>query len=118
MLVRALTYILLILLLIQSSVAMGDAHQWHQSGTEHFTFDDTHDHNSNKLSDFVDANTDDTSSQIRDCHHCCHCHGHLCPAILLAIPDVHLNKCVLIPPDYTENTIPQIFDSFLRPPIA
>ena len=55
MLKRVLTYFLLTLVVLQSAVAMGDAHQLHQSGAEHLVFDDTHLHDDGHVAD-VQAN--------------------------------------------------------------
>lgn len=44
MLNRGLTYFLLTLVVLQSALAMGDAHQLHQSGAEHRVFDQSYQH--------------------------------------------------------------------------
>ena len=41
---HAITYLIIALIAMQSVVAVADAHQLHQSGTEHLTFDHEHDH--------------------------------------------------------------------------
>ena len=63
-----LTCLLAVLIAVQSMTAMADAHRFHQSGTDHLTFN--HDHDSSDTS-LADA----SSTFSQDCHHCCHCHG-------------------------------------------
>jgi|SRR5690554_1071370 len=118
---RALTYAVLILIVLQSGMAMGDAHQLHQSGAEHLAFDETHQHLDGFESDrhpIEDAESDPSSSQTWDCHHCCHCHGHFSPAILVPTEPTLLSKSSSPVPDYSENTFPDTFETFLRPPKA
>lgn len=114
MLKRVLTCIILALVVLQSGLAMGDAHQMHQSGAEHKIFDDNHAHPEDSEPSDLDA----PSSQDWDCHHCCHCHGHLCPAILVTSLRLVLPKSPTGVLFYTENTPPLTVDTFLRPPIA
>lgn len=108
------TYLLLLLMTIQSVATQADAHAEHQSGTEHLSFED-HQH---------PANPDHFSSpelfedQERDCHHCCHCHGHFSPAILISAHGISLFKNSSPVPDYSENTFPDPLEAFLRPPKA
>jgi hypothetical protein len=120
MLKCALTYAMLILIVLQSGMAMGDAHQLHQSG-EHVAFDETHQHPDGFESDrhlIENAESDPSSSQSWDCHHCCHCHGHFCPAILVPTESTLLSKSSSPVPEYSENTFPDTFETFLRPPKA
>lgn len=121
MLRRALTYFLLALIVLQSAVAMGDAHQLHQSGAKHIVFDETHLHADGKLLETQrDQNVDSTASASDswDCHHCCHCHGHLCPAILLTTERIQLAKNSASVLDYAESKFPETYEAFLRPPKA
>lgn len=112
---RVLTYAVLILIVLQSGMAMGDAHQLHQSGNEHVAFDQTHQHLDGPESD--KHHVEDASSlQERDCHHCCHCHSHFCPAILVPTESTLLSRGSSPVPDYSENAFPDTFETFLRPP--
>ncbi|GAB2190041.1 hypothetical protein MAH1_16490 [Sessilibacter sp. MAH1] len=121
MLKRVLTYFVLSLVVLQFSVAMGDAHQLHQSGAEHLVFDDVHQHDDEHVSSTLDdqnLNPELPASEKWDCHHCCHCHGHLCPAILISIEYVHVAKLSSPVSDYAESTFPETYETFLRPPKA
>ena len=74
-----LTCLLALLIALQSVAAMADAHQFHQSGTEHLTFNHEHDpaatdpatNTSMKATNVADP----AATVSQDCHHCCHCHG-------------------------------------------
>lgn len=121
MLKRALTYFVLTLVVLQSGIATGDAHQLHQSGAEHVLFDESHQHLDGVASENQhshDAGLETPSSQKWDCHHCCHCHGHFCPAILISTARILLSKNSSPVPGYSENAFPDTFETFLRPPIA
>ena len=114
---RALTYVVLILVVLQSGIAMGDAHQLHQSGVEHVAFDETHPPHEELESD--EHQIEDASSlQEWDCHHCCHCHGHFCPFILVSAERFVLSKGSSPVPDYSENAFPDTVEALLRPPKA
>lgn len=63
-----LSYILVMLIALQSVVAVADAHQAHQSAMEHLEFEHEHDVNAD-----IEAPVSDLAQD--DCHHCCHCHG-------------------------------------------
>ena len=121
MLKRILTYLLMILIVFQSSLAMADAHQFYQSGYEHINFDQ-HNQDSNNLT-IEKQNTellDESlfSSQESDCQHCCHCHGHCTPAITIAFNRFCTTKSSSPVPEYSDKALPDTFESFLRPPIA
>lgn len=135
--IRALTYILLLLMTWQSGASMADSHSAHQSGIEHLSFQD-HDHSSDDLlildvlqsevleSDVFDSNVTDNelfdselfdSEEARDCHHCCHCHGHSGPAIVLKSPGILFQKHSTKDSEYRVAMIPEPLFTFLRPPI-
>ncbi|BFM07297.1 MAG: hypothetical protein K6L75_04140 [Cellvibrionaceae bacterium] len=121
MLKRALTFFVLTLVVMQSVVAMGDAHQLHQSGAEHRVFDEAHLHNDGDVADAQHdqvLHSDASTVEKWDCHHCCHCHGHLCPAVLISVERIQLLKHCSPVPDYAENTFPETHETFLRPPKA
>lgn len=114
---RVLTYAVLILIVLQSGMAMGDAHQLHQSGNEHVAFDQTHQHLDGPESD--KHHVEDASSlQERDCPCCCDCHGHFCPFILVPAERIIFSKCSSPVLDYSENTFADTVEDFLRPPKA
>ncbi len=119
MIKRALTYFVLTLIVLQSAVAIGDVHQLYQSGTEHLVFDESHQHhdgNTLENQQDHDANSETSSSQKWDCHHCCHCHFY--PAILISTERIHLAKNSSPVLDYVESTFPETYEAFLRPPKA
>ena len=73
-----LTLLLAALIALQSVAAMADAHRFHQSGTEHLTFNHEHElaaDSAKKISMKAANVADPESSALQDCHHCCHCHG-------------------------------------------
>jgi hypothetical protein len=121
MLKRALTYFLLMLIVLQSGLAMTDAHQLHQSGSEHVAFDIDHQHLDgldSEKNNGKDVDSDASSSQKWDCHHCCHCHGHFSPTILISTEHILFSKHSSPIPTYSENTFPDAYEAFLRPPKA
>ncbi|MFL0799429.1 MAG: hypothetical protein K6L76_02270 [Agarilytica sp.] len=113
---RFLTYFILALVVFQSAVGIADAHQSHQSGTEHLSFDD-HEH-SHEGFEADHTLIDGVDDQERDCHHCCHCHGHSGPAILIKPTSLALQKSSTCLSFYLENTPSEIINPLLRPPIA
>lgn len=77
-----LLHILLVLVALQSTIAVADLHQSHQTGKEHLEFNhidnvdiDKNNEHFQKSSDIISL-TDNVTSY--DCHHCCHCHGVAC----------------------------------------
>jgi len=74
---------LVLLIAFQSVVAMADAHQSHQSGSDHVEF--KHDHKSGSDVSASDTENSQASGPVGqfDCHHCCHCHG-MSPVFLAA----------------------------------
>jgi hypothetical protein len=75
--------ILTILIAFQSVVAMADAHQSHQSGSDHVEFE--HNHSAELEVSVNDAEEELVAELVGqfDCHHCCHCHG-MSPVFLAA----------------------------------
>jgi|GEM_PF-473218 len=68
-----LTTMLVILIALQSVVAIADVHQTHQTGTQHLEYDQ--DHRSHSASEKQTFEKDSNAVSEYDCHHCCHCHG-------------------------------------------
>jgi hypothetical protein len=67
---------LVALIAMQSVVAIADAHQSHQKGTEHLEFEHEHEHDSVHAIDHASVIENSAPSPNQyDCHHCCHCHG-------------------------------------------
>lgn len=118
---RTLTYLLLMLVVLQSGMALCDEHQLHQSGSVHVTFDESHQHLDELESAaplFEALNLDPLSSEKWDCQHCCHCHGHFSSAILVSAEIILLPKNSSPIPTYSENSFPDTYEAFLRPPKA
>lgn len=116
MLKRILTYLFVMLIGFQSVVAVGDVHQLHQSGSEHLSFENhQHADEAQKHDHQLDAST---VTEGPDCHHCCHCHGQLNPAVLISSSSFAVQKPSSGLPDYSENTPSNIINPLLRPPIA
>jgi len=67
-------HIILVLVALQSTVAVADLHEAHQSGQEHLQF--------NHIDQNIDVDSQIGSNDVTnisyDCHHCCHCHGVAC----------------------------------------
>lgn len=66
---RILIGLMAVVIVLQSLVAIADAHQYHQSGSGHLAFAPVH--SANETPVHVDSH-----DRSYDCHHCCHCHGH------------------------------------------
>jgi hypothetical protein len=75
--------ILTVLIAFQSVVAMADAHQSHQSGSDHVEFKHDHDDGSDESASAIEYPQSNGPVGQFDCHHCCHCHG-MSPAFLTA----------------------------------
>ena len=78
--------LLMVLVAMQSTMAVADLHQAYQTGQEHISFNHTDDITSHPNSDQPDTQTNfETESDLTasyDCHHCCHCHGVACHYLL------------------------------------
>lgn len=115
MTIRVLTYLLLLLMTLQSSAALADVHDAHQSGVEHLSFED-HDHEvqNDQIHNLLEASEDHGD----DCHHCCHCHGQCSPAVIISSQSISLALNTCAKSNYSDNTCPEAYETFLRPPIA
>ncbi len=79
-------------------------------------FDDHH--HELEASEINHSHADKSEDHEMDCHHCCHCHGHLSPAILIKSLGFTLNKSPTSLLDYSESFSSEIINPLLRPPIA
>jgi ABC-type nickel/cobalt efflux system permease component RcnA len=111
-----LTYFILVLMVFQSTAGTVDAHQSHQSGTEHLTFNDHQHTQANVGTDHYDTET--SKDHEKDCHHCCHCHGHSSPAALIKPLSLALNKSPVFISNYRESFSSEIINPLLRPPLT
>lgn len=115
MLKRALTYFVLMMVVLQSSMATGDARQLQQSA------DEIHQYFSELVAEkhhAEEVGSDDSSSAKWDCPHCCDCHGYFCCTIVMSAERILLSKSSSPVPDYSENAFPDTFETLLRPPKA
>lgn len=72
-------YIFIALIGVQSIVAVADAHQMHQVGTEHIEWNqnfDNHDQWQASQQFYNSEQIEHIDSHHLDCQHCCHCHWH------------------------------------------
>lgn len=102
------------LLLLQSFAATVDAHQFHQSGIQHVSFEN------HLQDDGVNENSmpSTTTNIDSDCQHCCHC--HCIAGILIGAENnvLQLNKSVARTALFQSWSITQRTSSLYRPPIA
>ena len=116
---RAISYLLITLIALQSVVAMADAHQLHQTGTEHLEFEHSHQPGDTESDKQLSKQASEKSGQpLYDCHHCCHCHGH--GSVVLIGATSHLADLFSEngQADYQANLTSGIPPSLFRPPIA
>jgi len=78
---KYLLHFLLLLVACQSTVAVADLHETHQTGKEHLEFNHI-DQNVTNSETLIDKASVDNMNKLKnisyDCHHCCHCHGVAC----------------------------------------
>lgn len=118
MLRRWFSVAMVLMIALQSVAAIADAHQLHQSGTQHLTFDHSHlssdIDNGNQL---VKHSPDQPGQPLYDCHHCCHCHGHAS-----VVPAGSLSHFAIFSgtelADYQAHLTSKIPTSLFRPPIV
>ena len=105
---HCVSYLLALLIALQSVIAMADTHRLYQAGTEHLEFDHSH----------QPADTRNNSLSLQDCNHCCHCHGQ--NSVVLTGTASHL--AALLPgnrqANCQANLTSGIAPSLFRPPIA
>ena len=116
---KGLSYLLIMLIALQSAMAMADVHQLHQDGVQHIEFDHDHGQNDNpEKSSAKNTTSQKPASTAFDCHHCCHCHGsHLhWLSIDSSIPNFALSGQTTF--DYEPSKVEAPPTSLLRPPKA
>lgn len=110
-----LIYLMLVLTVFQSSIAMGDVDQLQRSGSDNFSINNT-------LIGFDEAEPLETNIDLleeeNDCSHCSLCHGHGCPIILVKTLSFTLQKTRTDVPDYLKNISSEIPALLQRPPIS
>ena len=119
---RWLTYFLLTLIAMQSVTVSADMHQNHQSGTKHFNFDVEHNHQQTSrshdgiyLESKVESINKNHMDQL-DCHHCCHCHGTVTPALIKFFSFFVPAMKVLAHSNYRHRNPSTSLTTFYRPP--
>ncbi len=118
---RLLQYCLIAVIALQAVGSVADAHESHQSGTEHVSFEHEHDEHGHAVfpdQESPDQDIDHTQPQELDCHHCCHCHGvhHHWLITNLSFSQPSIYKQTYSFQHYTLSPSP--LDSILRPPIV
>ena len=109
-----LIYLMLVLTVFQSSIAMGDVDQITQSGSDNFSIN-------NILIGLGEidppcANIDPRDAKY-DRRHCRPCHGHGCPVILVKTLSFTFQKARTNVPDYRKRISSEVPSPLLRPPI-
>jgi len=118
MIKRWFVMVMALMIALQSVAAIADAHQFHQSGTEHLEFDHSHQptdtDNDNQL---VKQSPDQPGQPLYDCHHCCHCHGHASVVLAGSLSNFAIFSGTELA-DYQAHLSSTIPTSLFRPPIA
>jgi len=75
-----LIHLVLILVALQSTMAVADLHQSHQTGNDHLEFNHLDQFNDDSVNKPTIKSTylAENIANDYDCHHCCHCHGVAC----------------------------------------
>jgi len=110
-----LIYLMLVLTVFQSSIAMGDVDQITLAGSDNFSVNNT-------LTGFDEMDPTETNIDLleeeHDCSHCSLCHGHGCPVILVKTLSFTLQKVRTDVPDYCKSISSEIPSSLQRPPMS
>ena len=110
-----LIYLMLVLTVFQSSIAMADVDQITQSGSVNFSVNNT----LPGVDEMGPTETNiDPLEEEHDCSHCSLCHGHGCPVILVKSSSFSLQKTRTDVPDYRKNFSSEIPSPLQRPPIS
>lgn len=108
-----------LMIAMQSVAAIADAHQFHQSGTQHLEFDHSHQSTDTDNDSQLTTQAPDKPGQpVYDCHHCCHCHGHGSVALTGAASHLVALFSGKGQADYQASFTSLIPTSLFRPPIA
>jgi hypothetical protein len=117
-----LLHILIVLVALQSTIAVADLHLSHQTGNEHLEFNhidnvdiDFNNEDFEKYSDSKSLNDNVTSY---DCHHCCHCHGSHLTSLLPPIINVEFLYGNQSLPNLNQTIENAYLSRLLRPPKA
>lgn len=116
---KRLTYILLTLFALQTTMAMADAHQWHQQGNGNALEADKHLSDNSLHTVNLKAASQASDSGTSDCHNCDHhcCHGaHGTPFVGRELVFVISSPTIQIPQHVSAAPINRS-TSLYRPPI-
>lgn len=118
MIKRWFMMIMALVIASQSVAAIADAHQFHQSGTQHQEFNHSH-QSSDRDNDthLVNQSPDKPNQPLFDCHHCCHCHGHASVVLAGSLSRFAIFSGTELA-DYQAHLTSTIPTSLFRPPIA
>ena len=109
-----LIYLMLVLTVFQSSIAMGDVDQITQSGSDNFSIN-------NILIGLGEIDPPETNidplEEEHDCSHCSLCHGDGCPVILVKTLSFTFQKARTNVPDYRKRISSEVPSPLQRPPI-
>lgn len=112
---RTLIYSMLVLIIFQSSIAMGDVDLLQQQGSEDLSF------NSSSLGfdtqNSSENNIDQLDEQEQDCSNCNLCHGHGCAIILGKTLNLTFERTRIGVSDHIEIISGEILSPLQRPPI-
>lgn len=100
---KAINYILVTLIALQSVGAFADIHLYLQSDAG-LVSTDHHEHHDHDTSAQSAASVEVDSTQD-DCNHCCHCHGSTSPFLSKIQNDSHFSNDSIGSPDYLFSTI-------------
>jgi hypothetical protein len=114
------TYLVLFVILVQSSASLSATYQTNQSMMEKLP-------SSRIFSDSGKTNTGFTEQDLTNQNYvspepcensfCCDCQCHFCTAILVSAPILTLSKSTTAIPEFGNLPVEQTLDAFLRPPI-
>jgi len=120
MLNTLLIYFLGALIALQSVVFAANTHPLQSTDHEHTSVDHQHDHQHlpTALEDNNDHFLSSDNTGDADCDHCCHCHGHLTPALIDGADNITMRQHVSLLSPYPNNVTTDVINSLLRPPIV
>lgn len=106
------------LIAIQSIVVMADVHQFHQTGNSHKELSKLDKRTGAKhQSDVVGPLFDNSAGAVKDCPHCCHCHGQISLALVFTVSYFASLQTTVEQADHQAQFKSNFGPSLFRPPI-